>query len=898
MIIINTKLHAPKPTLTYCERPRLITELNRGLQCRTSLICAPAGFGKSSLVSAWAHGLTEGFAWLQLDAANGTPHSFMCYLVAAVQKARPQAMANAQSLVGGNNTLSAEDLWLAFVNDACDLPGDLVIVLDDYHTLESSECDHLLTQLIEFSPAQLHWFICTREDPSLPLAKWRAGGRLMELRAQQLAFSEAEAEHYLQLTLNTDLSKACVQALVDKTEGWPAALQLAALSLKSQTDIEAKVAAFTGSNRFITDYLMAEVMASLNPELTAFIASTAHLPRFCQALASAVTGAANAELLITRLEQDNVFLIPLDDQRTWYRYHHLFADVVTSQYSHHGIAKHQVHAKAARWFEAQGNLPEAIDSAKDAALAGEQNELLAELIENHWPSLRDQLPESSFINWMQALPKSVTAQHPVLAAYYGLALLSEQFELGCEYLTLAENPPANPVVHNQTAVRSVLGIVNIGKAYIHGAQGDFSATIGYTENALALLPASDTVWQGAANALRGLQHWWVADFSQATNCLRKAVLTMECSNDYSAQFSTRYLLASAMMAFGRVNQCLHETKVSLSRVEALNGIVPQGTVDSMVLHADCLIEQNQLQQAQGYLSQAENINMAAQLPESRHTLPWVRAKLAIALGQYDIARAELAAAAQLKSHSPTPELLTIDHTSIELARLTGQWPEVVEWAEGKVRQFALTDTAGQLEIHLGNAGDLLELALICLALQEQPNICPTHLNLALAENLTRQLITWATQAECFGVLLSAYLAHSQWAWLQQQNDLALENLNRAFTIAEQQGFIRRLLVSPAVGALLPKLKPGSYPSVVQTLNQALANKTEEPAAPQLIEPLSDREQQVLQQLDSELSGPEIAAKLFVSLNTFRTHSKNIYTKLGVNSRRSAIAAAKALRLIP
>ena len=898
MAIINTKLFSPRIRGVPITRADLHQQLDLGLQQPLTLVCAPAGYGKSCLLSNWAKVCEHTHTWLQLEPADSNPQRLLLYLTAAIRKAEPNALANTWGFLQAGGHTNIDDVCLSFINEACDLTQDLAIIVDDYHSLESSACDELITQLIEYTPPQLHWYIATREDPSLPLAKWRAQGTVNELRAADLTFTPNEATAFFNQHMQLPLPAATVNTLCQRTEGWVAALQLAALSLKNQPDVDLKVAAFTGSNRFVTDYLMSEVLATLSDELKTFIASTAHLPRFNASLCDAVTEANNAAACLHSLEHNNVFLVALDDQREWYRYHHLFADVVVSQHGQLGLEKSRVLARASVWFDKNQLALDAIESAR----ASHDPTLQAQMIEKHWPRLRHHHSETEFLAWMADIPKSFIQQQPVLCAHYGLALLSEQFELGQEYLHWAEQPPGQTVVYNHTAHASVAGIVNIAKAYIAGAQGDYSATITNTEQAIAQLPATDHVWHGAAAALRGIQYWCTGDFPQAIGTLKQACKHMLASNDNSAHISTRFLLASALTTHGRLNEARRELDTALGLLQQLNGIYPQGSADLMILRAECDLEANNIAQAQQWIDQAENLGGAAQLVESRHHLPIMRAQLALATGNYNTALAELTIAEELKSHSPTPEFVNVDTLRALFAIHSNHLADATDWVNAQLTAFkdsSLPDISLP-NITLDNAIGFWVVGLYavrhCEAFHLAPSQLPPSLNLDMVEQILEALESWAKNTDCQGFTINVLLLQTELALAKQQKRSALAHFEQALTLAQNQGYLRKLLHCTATAKLLPDISKSSYPQLYPQLQQALtvATKTEHTA---LVEPLSERELQVLTQLDTSLTGPEIADKLFVSLNTFRTHSKNIYTKLGVNSRRSAVARAQALGLV-
>ena len=328
--ILATKLYIPPPRPKVVLRPRLIERLNEGLAAgrKLTLISAPAGFGKTTLVSEWVAGCERPVAWLSLDEGDNDPARFLTYLVAALQTIAANIGAGVLAVLQSPQPPPIESILTTLLNEITTIPDNFILVLDDYHVIDSKPVDQALTFLLEHLPPQMHLVIATREDPSLPLARLRARGQLTELRAADLRFTPAEAAEFLNQVMGLNLSAEDIAALETRTEGWIAGLQLAALSMQGREDIASFIQAFTGSHRFVLDYLVEEVLQHQSEHIRSFLLQTAILDRFCAPLCNAVTEREDGKEMLDVLERSNLFLIPLDDKRQWYRYHHLFADVL------------------------------------------------------------------------------------------------------------------------------------------------------------------------------------------------------------------------------------------------------------------------------------------------------------------------------------------------------------------------------------------------------------------------------------------------------------------------------------------------------------------------------------------------------------------------------------------
>ena len=443
--ILATKLYIPPPRPRVVHRARLIDRLQAGLERAPGviLISAPAGFGKTTLVSEWVASLTPapsptrrgGIAWLSLDKEDDDLPRFLAYFIAALQTIAPAVGEATLGALHASQPPPADVLLTALLNDLAAL-GDAVLVLDDYHVIESPAIEEALTFFVDHLPPQVRLVIASREDPPLPLARLRARGQLTELRATDLRFTSAEAADFLNQVMGLSLAAADVAALENRTEGWIAGLQLAAISMQGRSDTGSFIQAFTGSHRFVLDYLVEEVLQRQPERVRGFLLRTAILDRLSGPLCNAVTGQQDGKAMLETLERGNLFVIPLDDQRQWYRYHHLFAEVLRTHLQEAQPERvSEYHRRASEWYE-QNDLP--ADAIRHA-LAGEDFARAANLIERVWLAMDISYQSAAWLRWAQQLPEGLIRAHPVLCLGYAWALLNGgELEVGEAWLREAE----------------------------------------------------------------------------------------------------------------------------------------------------------------------------------------------------------------------------------------------------------------------------------------------------------------------------------------------------------------------------------------------------------------------------------------------------------------------------
>ena len=526
MALLATKLYAPILRAGLVPRPHLLQRLTAGLACRLTLVSAPAGFGKTTLTAAWLYGAGRAHTWLSLDEADNDPVRFTAYLLAALQKIDPHIGQAAQALMQAPQPPPPEALLTSLLNDIAVTPEPFVLVLDDYHLIQALPIHQQMGFLLEHQPPQMHLVITTREDPPLPVARLRARGQITEIRQADLRFTEEEAADFLRRLMGLDLSTADVAALQRHTEGWIAGLQLAALSMQGSDDVQHFVRSFTGSHRYILDYLLEEVFRQQRAGVQDFLVKTSVLDRLAAPLCDAVTQRADdSRDLLLALEQANLFLVPLDDSRQWYRYHRLFRDLLRTQRAELDVAA--LHLRAAHWFEQNGLL----DEAMNHALAAQDWDEVERLIE---PASAQAINHGQFATlnrWLDALPEARLRGSAELAALKGWAQLSlGQFVAVGTWADLAHDLlPADALPFSQALVVCL-------QIYVAQIRSDIPQVVELAHQALSLLEKGDPHGlRGAALANLGSAQVVMGDIPAATRTYRElARLGQEAGHPISA----------------------------------------------------------------------------------------------------------------------------------------------------------------------------------------------------------------------------------------------------------------------------------------------------------------------------------------------------------------------------
>jgi LuxR family transcriptional regulator, maltose regulon positive regulatory protein len=898
--IIATKLFVPQPRPQIVLRPRLIERLDEGLHRKLTLISAPAGFGKTTLVSKWIADRERPVAWLSLDEGDSDPIRFLTYLVAAFRTVAPNVGAGAMGTLQSPQPPPIETVLTSLLNDITAIPDDVTLILDDYHLIDAKPVDHALTFLLEHLPPQLHLVMTSRSDPLLPLARLRGRGQLTELRAADLRFTPSEAAEFLNRVMGLNLSNENIAALESRTEGWIAGLQLAALSMQGRENVQGFVRAFAGDNRYIVDYLVEEVLGRQPEQVRSFLLRTSILDRLSGPLCDAVTGEDGGQALLETLERGNLFVVPLDDKRHWYRYHHLFAVVLRVRASDEHPEQVPIwHRRASEWYEHNGWPADAIRHA----LAAEDFGRAAGLVEMSGRGMLTSRQADTFLGWLKALPDELVRTRPVLGVYYALVLLSDDLEAAEARLRDAEQllnmaaqiedrpgaPSVEMVVVDEEGFRSLPGIIAIVRSYLAGARGDEPGVVQYARRALDLLPEGDHFWRGAAASLLGLASWSGGDLEAAYRSFAEGADSLRMSGDRNQEISGAYVLANIRMAQGRLREATRIYEQALKLAAGQGEPMTPLAVDLYVGLSELCYERNDLEAALSYLRRSTEMGEHGGLPENRYR--WYVAMARIEEAQHNLDRALdlLDEAERRYIRSPDPNVRPIAALKARVWIRQGRLAEALGWAHE--RGLSIEDDLSYLREF-----EHITLARVLIARYTSDRVdSAIHEAMSLLERLLQAADEGGRMGSVIEILVLQALAYEA-----QSNDaLALAPLSRALVLAEPEGYVRIFVdEGTSVAVLLEKAaKHGIAPNYVRHLLTA-SGKAEDrtPGNQVMIEPLSERERDVLRLLATDLTGPEIARELMVSPSTMRTHTSHIYGKLGVNSRRAAVRRAEELAL--
>src|SRR5829696_3464755 len=690
--ILATKLFVPPPRPGVVHRPRLIERLNEGLHRRLTLICAPAGFGKTTLLSEWLSGCQQPAAWLSLDEGDNDPTRFLAYLVAALQTIAADIGEGVLGSLQSPQPPPTESILTALLNEITTVPDDFVLVLDDYHVTDAEPVNNALTFLIDHLPPQMHLVIATREDPHLPLARLRVRGQLTELRAADLRFTLTEAAEFLEGVMSLDLSEEDIAALGERTEGWIAGLQLAALSMRGREDVSGFIRAFAGDNRYIVDYLVEEVLQRQPERIRSFLLQTSILDRLSGPLCDAVTGQEDGRGMLEVLERGNFFVVPLDDKRQWYRYHHLFAEVL---YAHlMGEQPDQVptlHRRASEWYEQNGSAADAIRHA----LSAEDFERAADLVELTVPAMCRSRQEATLLGWLQALPDELFHVRPVLSVHYaGTLLQSGQLDgvearlrdaerwldTTAEIGEQPEAPSAEMVVMDEEDFRRLPGSIAIFRAGQALALADVPETVKYARRALDLVPEDDHFWRGAAAALLGLAYWTRGDLEAGHRSYAEGMAHLQTVGNISDAIGCAIALADIRIAQGRLREAMRTYEHALQLATEQGELVLRGAADMYVGMSQLHREYDDLHAATKHLLRSKEQGERTGFPQNPYRWRVAMARILEAQGDLEGALDLLEEAEHLYVSDYYPNVRPIAALKARVWVAQGRLGEASGWA--------------------------------------------------------------------------------------------------------------------------------------------------------------------------------------------------------------------------
>lgn len=900
--ILDTKLHIPLPRPSMVARLRLIQRLNAGLLAghRLILISAAAGFGKTTLLSEWiSHlrfpdgdaslsspnsnfGIETQVSWLSLDAADGDPVRFFTYLAAALQTIQPGLGKPMLAALQTNQRLPIEQTLTSFLNEISALSGKYILVLDDYHLLDAPSVDAALAFLLDHIPPQLQLVIASREDPNLPLSRLRARGQLTELRAAELRFSPDESIEYLNRIMGLNLSESHITVLEARTEGWIAGLQLAALAMQREVDAPGFIQAFSGSHRYVLDYLLEEVLQRQSPGIQDFLLRTSILDRICGPLCDAVLDTPStsnltpANMVIETLERANLFLVPLDNERHWYRYHHLFGDLLRQRLglslSPQEIA--QSHLRASQWLETNGDLAAAFHHAH---LAGDFTRA-ARLAETGWKAMNDNFQNAAWLEWLKRLPEAVICAHPLLCIQAASALTdigalaASEARLDDAERALARAP--NP---------SLTGRITLARAYNAQVQGRIADAIHFAQLSLQLIPSSDYMQRAQAALILEFIHWNSGELEPALQAIDDWVASMKQLGNHVFVIASAFAQADLLVELGRLGDAEWTYQHAL-QLAARRG--PQA--EQITAHHHLGLSMLYRQRGQEALF-TQHWRKATQRSNETTLVDWphrwsvAQARLKEAVGELDAALSLLDEASQVYVKNPVPDLRPIAALKARIYLKQGRDDKVRDWAAK--RGLALTDKASYLA----------EFELLTLARLEIAN--------AQVNDLLERLLAFAQSQKRLGSMLEILLTQALAREAQGNRSLALGALERALALAEPQGYVRIFTdESETMRLLLSEFRLSidgrSHP--LQAYTDKLLAALPQPEMPNVKienETLSPRELEILHLVAQGLSNAEISQRLYLALSTIKGHNLRIFAKLQAQNRTEAVARARALGLL-
>ena len=881
-LLLQTKLYVPPIRPSLVSRPQLINKLNESLQGKLTLVAAPAGFGKTTLVAAWIgeqQAVAElPIAWLSLDEGDNDLPRFLRYLMAAVQQADGRlgqtALTMLQTHTDANANLPVQALLTSLVNDLA-AASSLVVVLDDYHFISETAVHDSLAFLLDHLPSQSHIIITSRTDPPLPLARLRVRHQLNEIRAEDLKFTGEETAVFLNRIMGLNLTSQDIVALEARTEGWAAGLQLAALSLQGQPDPHAFVQAFTGDDRQIVDYLMAEVLGRQPKYVQDFLLATAVLDRLNVRLCNAVTGQVGSQQILENLDQANLFIVPLDNRRGWYRYHHLFADFLRARLQQDDAQRiPQLHHRAADWYERNGFIDEAIEHA----LAASDLDRAAALIDEVVPNVLWQKGQlMTILRWLDKLPGGSRQAHPRLAVVHCWALFAaRRWQVLDEHLDEVEGRLSTLAAEDEER-QGLQGQILAMRAEIALFRGDLDEATRLFNEAMALLPELDMMSRVTVTQAQGYIYRLNGRVAAAEAVLQQAREYAQQRGSIIGRVSVLNDLAEVRLIEGRLTAAdkLFEEIVTGLTVEpeavpvACSAFLGLGRValarwqlDTAVSHLQRGIHISQLGgytgfTRQGYLSLAQ-----VQLAQGDESAAWATLQQAIVIAQQEGIAWVMNQTALIQA-----QLLLAQGQSV------ADWVREVQTGE---RPFAPRYQQHTEQVTLAHAlleqGEVAESLALLMRLREtavsrQWFASLIDIDLLLALGCQRQNDTPAAQSHLHNALVRAKVENNYYPFTNK---------------------------GAAVATLLATAKSSPF---IQKLQQILPPVPQPPRSPTLPEPLTDRETEILHLLATGLSNREIATKLFVAVGTVGKHTSNIFAKLDAPNRATAVLRAQELGLL-
>lgn len=893
--LLETKLYVPSSPGGVVARPRLTDALRQGAAQKLTVVVAPAGFGKTTLLAGWLRetgDLESAAAWVSLDPSENDPALFWAYVIGALQRIHARVGANALSLLQSPHAPIAAVLS-SLINDVDASDADFTVVLDDYHVIDSAAIHSGMTFLIDHLPRRMHLVIASRSEPPLPLPRLRARGELTELRATDLRFTPPEAAAFLNDVMALGISTTDSAVLEQRTEGWITGLKLSALSLKSRGDVRGFVNAFSGENRYIADYLVEEVLRSEPEHIRQFLLATAILDRMNGSFCDAVTGTASSQEILDDLERRGLFVVALDDRGEWFRYHHLFANVLQKLNRDAGGVR-EAHRRASKWYEHHGFTGDAVRHALEA----QDLDSAARLLEETWPGRDRSYDAANWLARVKTLPEDALRVRPVLMMGYAWGLLnSGELEAAEPRLRdverwlapAADGAPGQSgamIVSDAKRFQSLATELAAARVYLTQSLGDVPGTLEHARRALELTPASDVEGRVVGTALVALALWGRGDLDAAHRTFTDALSQMRDAGRLLDHIRGVFVLGDIRVAQGRLRDAAAHYEEGL-RLAADTGPSAAGAPETDELFlglSELHREWNDLSSATAYLDR-----MSQSTERSAHKgnmMRWHTAMAALLVAHGDAAAAleSLDAAERHERRDPLPRLRPIPAIRARLWLGQGRVDDAMGWA---VQAKASVDD----DLSYVREYEHVTLARILIARSAKD-----------ALKLLERLRVAAQTGGRIGSVIEILVLQSLAQHALGNSRGALDAVREALALAEPEGYLRIFLdEGPRLRDLLRSATTrglaGPYTPRVLLAFDAPRPAPAAVSNGEAVQPLTSREIEILRLIASGLRNQEIADTLSISTATVKRHIANAYGKLGAGHRTEALARAKELRIL-
>jgi LuxR family maltose regulon positive regulatory protein len=867
--------------------------MDEGFGRKFTLISAPAGFGKTTLLVDWVHKHKIPVAWFSVDKGDNDPLQFLTYVILGLQTLKEDIGKVSLTMLQSPEPPPIETILINLINDVIDIRTVFVLILDDYHLVDARPVHDMSAFLLENQPEQMLMIIATRSDPPLPLlARLRSQNQMIEVRTADLSFNAQETSDLFNKSLSMNLSARDIHQLETRTEGWIAGLQLAALSLQGRENPSGFIEKFKGDNRYIADYLTEEVLKGQPEHLRDFLLQTSILERLSGPLCDAVTRQKNSRQMLNTLEQTNLFLIPLDDERSWYRYHHLFADLLKQHLRlQQGELESELHRRASQWLAKNGFRNEAVDHAFASQNNARAALLIEEIAEIYWDHAR----ESRLLRWLKKLPDELINANPKLCIFYARELFKSGFSDKAETMLRTADQLLASTAISDPEKEALQGRIAAIRGYESLLTGDVSRNIKFSKQALKLLPQRDLIWRSVAASNLGFAYSIIGagDLAKAQQAFSEAKKICDAAGNIYYNIFTGNCLAAAMLWRCRLDEAEDMCRKSLNLANE-NGIHQTGTVGSLYSTlGTALCERNEFDEG------IRLINKGIELCQQGRD-PVNLAACRMGLWRALMLRADIAGVLSvmqdLNEQTSTIRLPHWITNSISALNAiiwlgSGDLQAAIKWAQ---------DRGLSIDGKLGNLHELENFALAHILIAQN--------RLDDADQLLQRMIEDAKAGDRVIMMIDMRLQRVLIFKRKDDTAAALDELKLALSLA-QTGGPTSIFVSKGkpMAELLEEfievnIRDQDDTKADYTLSFAkkllsLIKSARPPKMEGLVEQLSDRELEVLHLIAAGLSNREIAEKLFISLNTVKTHTKNINSKLDVNSRIKAVARAKELELL-